>query len=156
MKKEIGFTLIELIITVSILSIMLSIAAPAFQNIIMSSQLASSANTMLGALQYTRSEAIKNNSEIHLCPSDNNTECSGKANWEKNWIAINNEKSILKIWSNTEHITSNTPKISYRANGISKTEATFTTSTENCKTTQLYLIKVTKTSPPSLSKETCS
>ncbi len=68
MNKYKGFTLIELMITVAIMSIMLTVGLPSFQSIIASSRLTSSANAMVSALQLARSEALKQHKTVIIAP----------------------------------------------------------------------------------------
>lgn len=64
-----GVTLTELIVTISIMAILLAIGTPALQSMIVSNRLTSQANMLLGALSYTRSEAIKRNKNVVLTPT---------------------------------------------------------------------------------------
>jgi type IV fimbrial biogenesis protein FimT len=86
-----GFTLIELMITISIAAILLMIAVPVFENAFLNSKLASQANSLVAGAQLARSEAIKRNAVVRLCPSDGNAEapgCSGNANWSMGWLVV--------------------------------------------------------------------
>ncbi|GLS92596.1 hypothetical protein GCM10007916_36680 [Psychromonas marina] len=65
MKKS-GFTMIEMLITLSILAILLAIAAPNFKNLMSSSNMVSNANGMIGAFNYARAEAIKRGSNVNI------------------------------------------------------------------------------------------
>jgi type IV fimbrial biogenesis protein FimT len=58
-KHTHGFTLTELMITVVILGITLSIGLPSFQTSTSNAKLTASVNTMTGSLQLARSQAIK-------------------------------------------------------------------------------------------------
>lgn len=68
MQKKNGFTLIELLITVALVAILATIAAPSFSRVIQGSQLSAHANDLLAAVAYARSEAIKRGTTISLCP----------------------------------------------------------------------------------------
>ena len=54
-----GFTLLELLITMSIAAIVLTIAVPSFRYVTNSNRIAGELNGLLGDLQFARSEAIK-------------------------------------------------------------------------------------------------
>jgi type IV fimbrial biogenesis protein FimT len=72
MKNNItGFTLIELMMVVAIISITMSIGLPSFQGLISNSRVTSTANSMLGAYQLARSEAIRRRASVSVKSSDN-------------------------------------------------------------------------------------
>ena len=59
MKKQTGFTLIELMITLVVLAVVATIATPAIQQIIARSAVTSATNDLVSALQVARSQAIR-------------------------------------------------------------------------------------------------
>jgi type IV fimbrial biogenesis protein FimT len=61
-----GFTLVELIVTVTIAGILLGIAIPSFIDTIKGNRLAASANDFLSALSLARSEAIKRGVQVSV------------------------------------------------------------------------------------------
>ncbi len=77
-----GFTLIELMVTLAVAAIMLTIAVPSFQEFIGSNRLTSEANGFLTSLNLARSEAIKGNVRVTLCVSSNGTSCAASGGWE--------------------------------------------------------------------------
>lgn len=64
MKVMNGFTLIELLIVISIVSITMAIGLPSFQSLIDSTRLTTAANSMVGALQLARMEALKQHKTV--------------------------------------------------------------------------------------------
>lgn len=65
-----GFTLIELIVTLTILGILTALAAPGMSNFIKDQRLSGQTNDFVGDLNFARSEAIKRSSNITICKQD--------------------------------------------------------------------------------------
>lgn len=77
-----GFTLVELVITIAVAAVLVTIAVPSFQHIIASSKLTSTANSMVSALHVARMQAVKRNAEAQFCSNDssaNGSETLGTA-----------------------------------------------------------------------------
>ena len=66
-----GFTLIELMVVLSIAAAVLVIGVPAFQNFRINGRMTNSANDLLSATVLARTEAIKLQTLVALCPSAN-------------------------------------------------------------------------------------
>lgn len=81
-----GFTLIELMVVIAVLVIFVMIALPSFSVLMSKNRTTSAANELLYSLQIARSEAVKRNIAVSLCPSKNQTTCSGDGNWHLGWI----------------------------------------------------------------------
>jgi type IV fimbrial biogenesis protein FimT len=91
-----GFTLVELMVTLSVAVILISIGVPSFQQTIANNRAASGANELLGALQLARSEAVRLNSNVTLCASTNGTTCTGGGEWARGWIVLHDDE-ILRV-----------------------------------------------------------
>jgi len=76
-RNQRGLTLIELMITIVIASVLLAIAAPAFQQVVESNRLRTETNKLLTGLNLARSEAVKRNTDVTLCPGTSDTACDG-------------------------------------------------------------------------------
>ena len=73
-----GFTLVELMVTIAIVTILATIAFPSFQATLRSNRTAAAHNELLGLANSARSEAIRNNGGGGVCGSSTGTSCDGQ------------------------------------------------------------------------------
>jgi len=88
MKRFLGFTLIELMITLALAAIILSLGIPSFRDVIQNNRAATQSNELIAALGLARSEAVRRGANVILCPSTNQATCTGGNNWANGWIAL--------------------------------------------------------------------
>lgn len=90
-----GFTLTELVVTMSIVAILLAIGAPSFKYVTASNRATSEVNGLLGDLQFARAEAIKEGQTVSVCPSVDGLTCSGNgAAWQTGWLVFSDTGTI--------------------------------------------------------------
>ena len=75
--KTRGFTLVELLITISIAAILLSAGLPAFNDFIRDNRLQKAAAGFVGDLAAARAEAARTFLTVRVCPSTAGTSCDG-------------------------------------------------------------------------------
>ena len=63
-RQQRAFTLVELMVAITVLALLLVLAAPSFTNASLPSKLRSVANSLVGAAQLARSEAIKRDAVV--------------------------------------------------------------------------------------------
>jgi type IV fimbrial biogenesis protein FimT len=85
--KNRGFTLIEMMIAITVAGILLMIAVPSFRNASLSSQLRSAANDFIASTNFARSEAIKRGAAVTMCVSTDGSSCAA-GGWEQGWIVL--------------------------------------------------------------------
>jgi type IV fimbrial biogenesis protein FimT len=91
-----GFTLIELMVTLSVLVVLIAIAVPSFDGVRLSTRLNSYATALVAGGQLARSEAIKRNAPVTLCVSADGASCSTSGQWETGWIVVSGTKVLLQ------------------------------------------------------------
>lgn len=79
-----GFTLIEMMIAITVMAILIAVAVPSYRDASLGSQLRSSANELFASITLARSEAIKRNAVVTLCASSDGETCIGA--WDEGWI----------------------------------------------------------------------
>ena len=89
MKMTLGFTLIELMVTVAIAGILLAVGVPSLNQFTQNSDLINSSNRVSMLTAFARSEAIKRNNQVILCRSNNNTSCSSSSSRGSSLIVVN-------------------------------------------------------------------
>jgi type IV fimbrial biogenesis protein FimT len=81
-----GVTLIELMVTLTVLGVLMAVALPSFSEAFLSNRLASFSNSFVASAQLARSEAIKRNASVKMCRSSNGTSCATSGGWQQGWI----------------------------------------------------------------------
>jgi type IV fimbrial biogenesis protein FimT len=87
-KRARGFTLIELMVTITVLSVLLSLAVPSFREIIDSNRITTQTNDFVSTLNYARSEALKRSNPVTVCASTDGLTCAGATDWSTGWIVF--------------------------------------------------------------------
>lgn len=91
-KPVSGFTLIELMIVLVVLAISLTVAIPMFVQLLHNNQLRQEAHRLLETINLARSEAVKRNLPVSICPSDmavtGEAVCTGT--YAGGWIVFSN------------------------------------------------------------------
>src|SRR5690606_23692908 len=71
-----GFSVVELMVTVTIVAILAAVAVPSFVGMVNTNRLAAQSNELLSAIQYARTEAVRTNSRVTFCGVDSDTASS--------------------------------------------------------------------------------
>lgn len=123
-----GFTLIELMVTISIAAIVLMMAVPSFSAAMLSNRLTGFANTFVASAQLARSEAIKRNAAVTLCRSANGTTCATSGGWEQGWVILAGTSLIQTQAALTSgyKLSGGSGSLSFPASGVGFTAITLT------------------------------
>ncbi len=81
-----GYSLYELLVTLSVATILIVIGAPPLGNLIARNRVTAEINALHHALHLGRQEAIKRRLNLVLCQSDNGSHCTGSGNWGRGWM----------------------------------------------------------------------
>jgi len=88
-----GFTIVEFLVTLSILSILMALASPSLVTMVESSQMRILNNDFLDHLRLTRSEAILRGMRVVICTANSASTCSTSAGWQQGWLIFSDSNN---------------------------------------------------------------
>ncbi|AZP11327.1 GspH/FimT family pseudopilin [Undibacterium parvum] len=132
-RRNNGFTLVELMTTISIAVILMAIAIPSFKTMIENQRLVTTASEFYAAVNLTRAEAIKRGARVNMVANDG-------AKWTSGWtvfidandnllvdagetIIFTHDATVANITSVNTFTDTSSTYISYTGNGRSRTKA---------------------------------
>lgn len=105
MKSLRGFTLLELLLVLTLVAALLALGVPAYQHLIANERAATQVDQLVAAINFARSEAVKRNTIITLCKSKDGHHCQGE--WRDGWIVfvdsqatgtVGSQNDILRVY----------------------------------------------------------
>ena len=139
-----AFTLYELLLTLLLAGIILSIAMPSFSANLARQRQRVEINALFHAIHQARKESIMRRKVVSLCPSTNGKNCVAGKNWSTGWILFENKdrdspprvdpgEPVLVSHRVSEHvrITANRGAFTLRATFLRATNGTLVFCDEN-------------------------
>lgn len=178
-----GFTLLELMVTVSVLAILVVVAVPNFFNLVQNNRATAHANDLVTALNVARSEAIRRGRPVALCPRAASGAVScGATSWAQGWAVVADGTAggtatpvpagaPIQVWgplTGTPTFAAGAPGwIRYLPRGGIETSGAFTGADETarielrfqlarCSGEQARRVAVTRSGRPAATREACS
>ncbi len=167
MKKQMGFTLIELMITVTIAGVILTLALPAFNQFLQNNRTTSQVNDFIAVMSLARSEAIGRNRQVQIIANG--------GVWTDGWIIMadvdRNESfgdaddQLIQSYEAMDRatLTSAVTEITFRSNGLIIPEdpdnpndpVLMNLVAANCEGENDRLIEISMTGKVNITRNTC-
>ncbi len=168
MKNQTGFTLIELMITLAIAVILMTVAVPSFNDTVTNNRITTQTNDLVAALNLARMEAIHRGTSVSICPSSDQSSCSGSNDWSTGWIVYEDTNvtgstavtELIRTWSSL----SGSPSVAasnsatflrYAADGSLGSIRSIAHQVSNCADTQRRVISISAPGRVSTNAASC-
>jgi type IV fimbrial biogenesis protein FimT len=137
--RESGYTLVELVVGLGVMAVLTAWGVPSFGHFSRNAARSSEVNQFIQAVYLARSEAIKRNGVVSLCPSRDGATCDADSPWHQGWLVFVNldrdspatrdaDEELLQAYPPWEsgQIAANRTTLSFRPFGQSGVTATMT------------------------------
>jgi len=104
-----GFTIIELMVTIAVVSVLLGLAVPAFTNVVRNTRIANQTNAVVGALQYARAESATRGMPVSVCAANTDrtaclTAAATNTNWTNGYIVFTDRTGVVGERDGTDEV----------------------------------------------------
>ncbi len=140
-----GFTLVELLVTMTVMAVLLAVAVPSFNSFIVGQKVKTASYDLTVAMVMARSEAVKRNTDVVVAPDTANT-------WTSGWTVkvgtttLQQQQAITGVT-----ITKGPATVTYKPTGRPSASSNF----EIAGTTAVKCIKVDTSGIPSTTSAAC-
>lgn len=169
-----GFTLYELLVTVAVAGVVVSLALPGLAAFVRSNRVVTQVNDLVGTFNLARSEAVTRAGSVTVCAVDpiDSSRCaagSGSVAWDRGWLvfvdvagpvgSIDTGDALLRSYSaltGDTRLSAPTPFVRYRPDGFVDTGATtFQLRVPSCSLDQNRNISISTLGRPSVAHVAC-
>ena len=102
-----GFSLYELLMTMTLLALVLTLGIPSFGSIVANHRLRVEVDALFHAIHLARKGSVVRRRAITICPSDGGTDCESSLDWSMGWMMfVNTDRDYPAVRDNDEAILS--------------------------------------------------
>jgi type IV fimbrial biogenesis protein FimT len=157
MKKQRGFTLLELLMTLVIASLVMTLAVPSMRDLLQNNRITGQVNEMVTAFNLARMGAIRRGAPVSVCASKDQDNCSGANDWATGWIVFADTNSagnpanptaarLIRAWDQlpgNPTVSAGSHFVRYQSDGTTGTAFTVTHTIPDCSGMQKRTLGIT-------------
>ena len=102
MRGESGFTLLELLVALSIVAVLLVAAGPSFREFLLNQELRAAAERLASDLRWARQSAVNRGGRVVVCPGSTVTGCRASPEWSAGWIVYHDRDGDRRLAAEDE------------------------------------------------------
>jgi type IV fimbrial biogenesis protein FimT len=103
--NQAGFTLIELVIALAVITILTGYAVPNYQAFKHNKMMTTEINRLVSSLHFARNQSIIYGSHVILCPSESLQSCDAVNHWHKGWLVFKDDNRNRQLDTNESILT---------------------------------------------------
>jgi len=159
-RTSLGFTLVELMVALTILGVLTAIATPTFKEYTRNTRVTTTQNNLVTALNLARSESLRRSRPVSVCASSDGLTCTTQDKWVSGWVAFtaaqpagggdfnSGDDQLLQKWDapgGDVLVTGDQPSVEFQPSGMATATILLTVKSPSCKGDGKRSLQVTET-----------
>lgn len=147
--RDHGFTMIEMLVTLTVIGIMMGIGVPSFRSFVAGQQIKTASYDLMTSLVMARSEAIKRNTDVIIAPDTANA-------WAGGWTVKYGATTVVQQPAlSGVTITKGPASVTYKSTGRPTASSNFEVAGATSSNPSIRCVKVDLTGIPTTQTAAC-
>lgn len=170
MYRHLGFTLVELMITLVVAAIFMTAVVPSYRSLIQNNRAVTLSNDFITSISLAKSEAIKRGETVSICASANATQtaCGNNTNWPNGWIVFSDPNGdgvlanaadrirVHQALENGASLATTANRVTFAATGfVTSGAGTYTMSASGCVGSHGRIVTISNTGRTAVADNSC-
>lgn len=121
-NKMAGFTLVELMVTIAVAAILLTVGVPSLVSLYEGMRVNNNITKIHDIMVFARNQAVSYGTTVNVCPFGSASSCDASADWSKGirvYIGTDKELRAIDGFHSSDKITGSVDSLTFSADGLS-------------------------------------